>query len=314
MRLDRAVLDGYRIRSVLAASILLGPALVYTAAPTISEIEGLIAHGKYNQALAALEAISRRSAHWHFLASKVFDGLEQPARAASEAETALDLDPAKEAHHLQLGQLLLTHNNADSAREVFFNALKQFPGSTLLGVGNGLALNRLQRFDEAELEFRQLLARQPKLGIALDGLVDACLQQVRYEEAATAAARFMAANADDYRGYYYAGLVADKSGSPPADVEKLLRMALDRNDRFAPARVHLGKALLRQGRPEEAALMLEGAVLLKPDYVLGHLHLARAYGRLGRRQDAERHVQLVQDLERIQQQPAPVLRRRNPSR
>lgn len=304
------MLDSDWRSGILAVSLLAITLAIAGAAPTDSDIETLIARGSYSQALAALEATDQRSARWHLLASKVFDGLGRPARAASEAEKALDLEPGNEAHHLQLGQILLTNNNAAAARRVFATALEGFPDSHLLRVGNGLALNRLQHFEEAEREFGRVLARQPALGIALDGLIEAYLQQVRYEQAADAAARFIAANAEDYRGHYYAGLVAEKAGSSPADAEKSLRRSIARNDSFAPARALLGKVLLDRGRPQEAALMLEGAILLKPDYAVGHLHLARAYSRLGRRQDAQRHMRRVQELDRARQEPAPVLRRR----
>ena len=297
-------------RGASSVSLLFLAAATAAAAPGISDAEALVSQGRFEQALEELEAAPSRNARWHLLASRIFDGLKDPVRAAGEAQEAVDLDPGSEAHHLQLGQILLTHNNADGAHEVFSTALQRFPDSDLLRVGNGLALNRLQQHEDAEAEFREVLTRRPTLGIALDGLVEARLHLVRYEEAANAADRFMAASPVDYRGYYYAGLVKQRTGAPPEDVEGLVRQAIDRNERFAPAHALLGQVLLMQGRLEEAALTLEGAIVLRPDYVLGHMHLARAYGRLGRRQDSERHMRRVRELERAQREAAPVLRRR----
>ena len=298
---------------MLARLLLVLSAVAGTAAVPLGEVERLIAEGRPQDALAALEAIPARSAHWHLIASRIFDQLEQPVRAASEAEAALQLDPGNEANHLQLGQVLLTNNNPAAAREIFAEALSLFPESDLMRLGLGLALNRLQQYEEAEIEFRQVLARKPDLGIALDGLAEACIQLVRYDQVAQAASDFLKASPADYRGYYYSGVAGERTGVPPITVENLLRKAIERNATFAPAHALLGKVLLQQNRPQEAALTLEGAVRLRPDYVLGHIHLARAYQSLGRTEDAKRHTILVRELDEQRRTPGPALRRREPA-
>ena len=308
----QAVRISLRQRDILATLLLVFSAMAGTAAGPLADVERLISEGRPQDALAALEAISGRTAHWHLVASRVFDQLDQPVRAASEAEAAVNLDPGSEANHLQLGQVLLTNNNPDAARTIFADALNLFPESDLLRLGLGLALNRLQLYEEAEIRFRQVLMRRPNLGIALDGLVEACIQLVRYDQVAQAASDFLKVRPTDYRGYYYSGVAGDKTGRPPLAVENLLRKAIERNATFAPAHALLGKVLLQQNRPEEAALTLEGAVRLRPDYVFGHIHLARAYQSLGRTQDAKRHTMLVRELDEQRREPEPALRRRNP--
>lgn len=299
---------------MIAALLLVLPMAAATAFTGLAGVERLISEGKPQEALAALEANSTRTAHWHLLASRVFDRLNQPAQAASEAEAAVGLDPGNEANHLQLGQVLLTNNNPAAAREIFNKALKRFPDSNLLRLGHGLALNRLQLYEEAEPEFRQLLTRSPDLGIALDGLVEARVQLVRYDQVAQAASEFLKTSPTDYRGYYYSAVAGEKTGLPPLAIENLLRKAIERNAKFAPAHALLGKVLLQQDRPEEAALMLEGAVRLRPGYVFGHIHLARAYQSLGRMEDSKRHSELVRELADKRRRPAPALRRREPAR
>ena len=302
--------DKARPRLLAAASLLIVSACS-ASAQDLSEAERLLAAGNPEQALAALESVAPRPAAWHLLASRVFDQLDQPVRAAAEAEEAVDLDPSSEASHLQLGQVLLTNNNPAAARETFAQALERFPDSPLLRVGLGLALNRLQLYEEAEPVFRVVLQGQPALGIALDGLVEACMAQVRYDAVSAAVTKFVAANPDDYRGYYYSALAGDKTGLPPAAAENLLRKSIQRHATHAPSHALLGKILLQQGRPEEAALTLEGAIRLRPGDAFGHLHLARAYRRLGRDADADRHAERVKELEGERGQPAPVLRRRS---
>lgn len=296
------------LRRVSAVSLLIVTSLS-ASAQEFSEVERLLADGNAELALSALESVKPRSAAWHLLASRVFEQLDQPVRAASEAEEAVRLDQSSEANHLQLGQLLLTNNNPTAAHETFAQALERFRDSRLLRLGLGLALNRLQLYEEAEPEFRKVLGQQPALGIALDGLAEACIALVRYDAVSAAAAEFAATSPDDYRGYYYSALASDKAGLSQVATENLLRKAIQRNATHAPSHALLGKVLLEQGRPQEAAMTLEGAIRLRPGYAFGHLHLARAYRRLGRNTDADRHARRLKELESERGQPAPILRR-----
>jgi len=272
-------------------------------------VERLLEAGEYAEALASLQEFPSDSAPRHFLTARALDALDQPTRAAEEAQMAVDLDPQSEAYRLQLGQLFLTRNNPTAAAEIFVAALESFPESQLLHLGAGLALNQLRQPDAAESHFRACLERDPSLGLALDGLVEAHIQELNYEQALAAADQFRHNNPQSYRGYYHLSVVKDKMGAPAEEIEALLAEALKHNDGFAPAYVLLGKVLLQLNRHEEAVLMLEGAVRLKPDYAPGHIHLARAYSATGRIGEAKREMKAAQDLVAIQQQPAPSLRR-----
>ena len=122
---------------------LLMPGMLFVAVATAQDFsspEKLIAAGEYRQALAALENISPATARRHLLASKALDGLDEPARAVSEAEAGLELDPRNESLHLQLAQIFLSRNTPQAAYEVFSDAQRLFPDSILVQLGKGLAL------------------------------------------------------------------------------------------------------------------------------------------------------------------------------
>src|SRR6476659_11110408 len=89
------------------------------AQDTLAPVERQLAGGRYQDALAALQQNPERGFRWHLLASKTYEGLNDPARAVSEAEAALALEPRSEAAHLQLGQIFLSHNTPAAALEIF---------------------------------------------------------------------------------------------------------------------------------------------------------------------------------------------------
>ncbi|MGH9663247.1 MAG: hypothetical protein ACRD9L_02345, partial [Bryobacteraceae bacterium] len=61
----------------------------------VSTIEQQIAAGEFRAALAALQATPgpERNARWHLLASRAWDGIDDPAKAVEEAQAAINLDP-----------------------------------------------------------------------------------------------------------------------------------------------------------------------------------------------------------------------------
>src|SRR5437879_2432858 len=109
-----------------------------------SAVEKMLAAGQYRAALAHLEQAKDHPPAWHVLASKAYDGLNDPAQAVQEAEAALALDPRSEPAHAQLAGIFLSHNTPSAALDIFSAALQLLPQSTLLRLGKGLALKELQ--------------------------------------------------------------------------------------------------------------------------------------------------------------------------
>lgn len=282
--------------------------LTAAGADTLADVEHLFGMTRYEEALEALERVSPSGAKWHFLASKIFDQLQQPTRAAEEAHKALQLDPGNEAYHLHLGQVYLTWNNPEAAQKIFGEALRLFPESPILRLANGLALNKIRRFTEAEGEFLTCLELSPALGLALDGLMEAYLSLARYAEIHDTAARYGRDNPKDFRVAYYTALAGDRLNDPAEQLEEPLRRAIALNPSFVPAHALLGKVLLRLDRPEEAALTLEGATRLRWDYRMAYVYLGQAYRRLGRKDEAKRALAVASELAQRASQPQPSLR------
>src|SRR5712691_7326707 len=267
-----------------------------------SAVEKMLAAGQYRAALADLEQATDHPAGWHVLASKAYDGLNDPARAVREAEAALSLEPRSEPAHAQLGGIFLSHNTPAAALDIFSDALQLLPQSSLLRLGKGLALKELQRYDEAESE---LSACWP-IPVVFDALATVYLHRVKFTEAKELAARFIAANPDDYRGYYF--LAAAKDGLQEADARPLAEQSLRRKPDFAAAHALLGKILLREGETEAAATSFELAIQYRPSLTQAHLQLAQSYKKLGRDEEAAREFAIVRELKEKEAQPRPALR------
>lgn len=276
----------------------------------LARAERLIAAGRYQPALEILQQSVTPTVRWHLLASKAYEGVKDPSRAVAEAEAALALEPRNEKAHLQLGQIFLSHNTPSGAYEIFSEALQIFPESFLLRLGKGLALKELQRYDEAALELRKCLVRQPSSGTVFDALATVYLQSSNFEAVMEIAEARVKQIPGDYRGYYYLAAGREGLGMPDGVSYELLKKSLQLNPDFAASHGLLGKVLLRRNSMHEAVAALERAVALRPDHIPSHIALANAYRKLGREADAAREFQAVRELHERERQPQPALRYR----
>lgn len=284
--------------------------LLALAAPDDSPhiiIDKLIAAGEHRKALAALQAwpVSVRR---HLLASKAYDGLNQPAEAVREAEAALTLEPRSEAAHLQLGQIFLARHTPEAALEIFSDALMLLPDSLMLRLGKGLALKDLARYPDAETELAACLALKPELGIAFDALATVQLHAKRFEELQRLSSSFRERQPGDYRGPYFQAAALDGLKGDAGVIEKLLSESLRLNPRFAAAHALLGKVRLQGGNVQGAIAALETAIRLRPDHGPAALHLAQAYQKAGFAGKAARAFQRVRELKEAERTPPPSLR------
>jgi Flp pilus assembly protein TadD len=286
----------------------LAAALAMPPADTLTAIEKLIAAGKYREALQSLNSQPASTVRWHLLASKSYDGLQQPALAVEQAEKALAADPRSEQAHLQLGQIFLSHNTPAAALDIFSEALQILPGSLFLRLGKGLALKDLSRLDEAEAEFKTCLQMKPGFSLAFDSLATVYLHAKRFEEGVRLADEYRKNYPADYRGPYFAAAFREGLKDAGPLVEQLLRESIRMNAQFAASHALLGKTLLARGETSAATASLETAVRLRPDYAPAVLHLAQAYRKAGREADAAAAFERVRQLKAKEQQPAPALR------
>lgn len=90
---------------------------------------------------------------------------------------------------------------------------------------------------------------------------------------------------------------------------KHLSRAVKLDAGFADAYVELGRALISVERVSDAVGPLETAVRLQPENPMTHFHLATAYGRLGRSEEAKRERALHKELSEKMRQAREDIRR-----
>jgi Flp pilus assembly protein TadD len=284
--------------------------MLLVALPAVGQSDAIqkdIAAGRYQEALKTLGSAPENSVRWHLLASKAYDGAGDPARAVSEAEAALALEPANEAANLQLGQIFLGRNTPAAALDIFSEGLAQRPDSILLRLGRALALKDLLRYDQAESELLKCLELKPGLPIAFETLATVYLQAKRFSDLERFARDYRSRYPGEYRAPYFIAAALEGSKSDSAEIEPLLAESLAVNPAFAASHALLGKVRLNNGNPNEAIAPLEKALQLRPDYSPAALHLAQAYQKSGRLEDADRAFAMVRRLKQKEQEPRPSL-------
>jgi tetratricopeptide (TPR) repeat protein len=157
------------------------------------------------------------------------------ARALSEFEIVVRLDPDWWLNHANLGALYLAHGNAPAALQEFREAIRLGSGSALLQLNYGLAAEQAGRPDEARAAYFDALDLQP----------------------GWAGAYFWRATA--FRAGVLSGWRGQAPSQPVLTLAQMQALAAvgDRADHYLP----LAAESLRLGRLDEAGLLLQKASL-----------------------------------------------------
>ncbi len=154
-----------------------------------------------------------------------------------------------------LGRTLLSGNQAEAAKAVFADYLRQRPDDPNGHMMMGMTLFRSGDFDQARPQFETARRLDPKL-----------------------------LEAD-----YYLGMVA-YSLADDATAEGLLTSVVARDPEHGQAHLGLGKLYLRQKKLEQAVSQLQTAARLLNDEPDVHFQLSRVYGQMGQTALAQQEV------------------------
>jgi Flp pilus assembly protein TadD len=105
---------------------------------------------------------------------------------------------------------------------------------------------------------------------------------------------------DSADAYYYHGLVLLETGEGEEAAERALRQleeCLKREGEHTQALYHAGVCQLRLNNPEEAAILFQKVITLKPSFARAYHELGAALRRSGKQQEAERVLKQFQELD-----------------
>lgn len=164
--------------------------------------------------------------------------------------------------HLMLGTAHLMKQDWVSAAQEFEKALCLDPQRPTVNRSYGLALREMSRIDEAAEYFRKELAINPY----------------------------------DYESNLFLGIHLYKHMQQYDEALRHFVRALQVRPGDVDARYHMGLVYVLKGDTEKALELLEEVVREVPEYMEGHVALARLYFRMGRREDAMREQQIVERI------------------
>ena len=213
--------------------------------------------------------------------------------ALNAFRAAIEIDPENEANYLDLATALMDDKRNPAALSVIQASLRAVPGSVALLKFRGLLEMTLGHYLDAARTYQEAAALQPDsanihLNLALSQAASGDLESSfgSFE----AGMRRFPHHAPHHLEYGRLLLAQRKSSHDPIHrrAAALIQKAVELDPAFADARYEAGKIALEDGDPAQALRHLESAAESAPGRSKIHHSLARAYGRLGREEDARK--------------------------
>jgi tetratricopeptide (TPR) repeat protein len=177
-----------------------------------------------------------------------------------------------------------------ASQELLFKA----PASYQVRLLNAEALETQDKWNEAASEYRTVLAQYPnlpgihyRLGRLLLSLPENSVTPTTRDEARKEFEEELKINPRNAGAEYVLGEIARQARDWPQAIDHFSK-AVKLNPAFTDAFIGLGRSFIADRKFSEAVAPLEQAVKLQPQNPATHYHLAIAYSRVGRKEEAER--------------------------
>ncbi len=188
-----------------------------------------------------------------------YGAIDKHAEALKASRQAAKLRPDWAAAHINVGASSYALGQYQQSADAYRQALRLDENNPEAQYALGLALGKLSRIDEEILAYRRTIAINPGHANAIEKLGLALFKQKRFAEAATA----------------------------------FESLKIYRPD--AKTYANLGESLLEAGKTEESLEPLNTAVSYNSDNDKARYNLARAYIKLGKRELAEPHYEILKN-------------------
>lgn len=191
------------------------------------------------------------------------------------------------------------HVYSDLATRASQELVLKAPASYQVHELNAETLEMQGKWDEAAKEYRAILEKNPRLSGMHYRLGRIYLSAPKTATTMEDARKEFEEELRIDPGNSAAEFVLGEMALQIPDLDKAIKhlsRAVQLDAGFADAYLELGRALISAERPSEAAGALETAVRLQPENPMTHFHLANAYARLGRNDEANRERALHKEL------------------
>jgi tetratricopeptide (TPR) repeat protein len=214
--------------------------------------------------------------------------------AVNALRRAIELEPLREEHYLDLSTICLEHQGTDDlAGEIIDIGLQRIPNSYHLLVQRGVIQEKRGRHSEALQSFHEAQKLHPEYGLALLSEGITYWQANNLAEAVQCFKLGIRRFPKDYRFHYFYGLAGEKlnmtaggSAGNFAEARDALTKAIDLEPSFPDSHFVLGKIYFRTQHVKEAQREFERTLVLNPAHVEAKYWLAKIYQQIGRGEEA----------------------------
>ena len=225
---------------------------------------------------------------------RAYAGQQQYDKAIAVADELLKRYPDDPEILFQSSRL-----HADRAYELMTQLMQAAPGSVWLHYATAEVHASLQRYDLAIVEYRNVLAMEPRMPGIHFRLGRAILQGSKDTDAVEAALHEfeleLSIAAENSDAEYEIGEICRQRGLfEPALLH--FSNAVRQHPSFVQARIGLASTLISRGRPREALGHLVEAVRIEPQNEVAHFRLASVYKTLGDTPNYQKEMAFFQKL------------------
>ncbi len=239
-------------------------------------------------ALATKALAAGDDARLRGLLAMAYEADGQKARAITEYNRAILLDPYEQSYYFQLSQLLIDQENFATARQVLEAARRIFDKSPEIELALGTACYGLKKYDDAAFAFLKTVTLAPQAPQAYSFLGRVIDQSNRWLPEITAAFQtFADAQPRQYLPQFLYGKALFLGGQDLAESEARLRKSIALEDGFWESHYQLGLLLEKRQMLPQAQEELKKSAALAPKDPLPHIELAKVDDLLGKPAEAK---------------------------
>ncbi len=272
---------------------------------------------RYNWALALLNAGDARqakrvlegqlenesSAQVQSLLGDIEEKLGNYQSAVEHLQSAAQLDPS-EGNLFALGFEFTRHWTFPAAIKIYEYGTTKYPASARLKLGLGIAKYGNSDYAGAAPIFFDLLQSAPENILYADLLGHTCTRTANPQDLACG-------KLEDFAEHHPRNATAATFAAASilrrplgeknlTRAQALLQQAISANPKLADAYLQMGILYEQQKHWPEGAAMFEKALALNPKLAEAHYRLARAYSRLGKKEQAQREMALHEKYNQTQ--------------